>query len=40
MAKTSNPDVVPPNPLSQERVLHAALRLTDEEGIEALSMRH
>jgi AcrR family transcriptional regulator len=39
MAKTSNPDTVPPIPLSRERVLHAAIRLADEEGIESLSMR-
>jgi AcrR family transcriptional regulator len=39
MAKTSNLDTVPPTPLSRERVLHAALRLADEEGIESLSMR-
>lgn len=39
MAKTSNPDPVPSAPLSRERVLHAALRLADKEGIEALSMR-
>jgi AcrR family transcriptional regulator len=39
MAKTSNPKTVPPTPLSRERVLHAALRLADAEGIESLSMR-
>jgi AcrR family transcriptional regulator len=39
MAKTSNPDPTPPAPLSRERVLHAALRLADEGGIESLSMR-
>jgi AcrR family transcriptional regulator len=39
MAKTSNPDTVPSVPLSRERVLHAALRLADAEGFEALSMR-
>ncbi|WP_404789517.1 TetR/AcrR family transcriptional regulator C-terminal domain-containing protein [Altericista sp. CCNU0014] len=39
MARTSNPDTVPPAPLSRERVLRAAIRLADEEGFEALSMR-
>jgi AcrR family transcriptional regulator len=39
MAKTSNPNPVPPTPLSRERVLCAALRLADAEGIESLSMR-
>jgi AcrR family transcriptional regulator len=39
MAKTSNPHPVHPNPLSRERVLCAALRLADAEGIESLSMR-
>jgi AcrR family transcriptional regulator len=39
MARTSNPDTVPPTPLSRERVLRAAIRLADKEGIESLSMR-
>ncbi|MBE7383042.1 MAG: TetR/AcrR family transcriptional regulator C-terminal domain-containing protein [Leptolyngbya sp. SIO1E4] len=39
MAKTSNADAMPPLPLSRERVLHAALCLADEGGIESLSMR-
>ena len=39
MAKTSNPDTAPQVPLSRERVLCAAMRLADEGGIEALSMR-
>ncbi len=39
MAKTSKPDTIQPIPLSRERVLQAALRLVDEGGIEALSMR-
>jgi AcrR family transcriptional regulator len=39
MVKTSNPDTVPPTPLSRERILHAAIRLADEGGIESLSMR-
>jgi AcrR family transcriptional regulator len=39
MVKTSNPNTAPPSPLSRERVLHAALRLADEGGIESLSMR-
>ncbi len=39
MPKTSNPDTAPQVPLSRERVLQAALRMADEGGIEALSMR-
>lgn len=40
MAKTeSAPNVAPQLPLSRDRVLSAALRLADEEGIDALSMR-
>jgi AcrR family transcriptional regulator len=39
MVKTSNPDTMSPTPLSRERILHAAIRLADEEGIESLSMR-
>lgn len=37
MAKTSKPDA--PTPLSRERILQAALRLADQEGLETLSMR-
>jgi AcrR family transcriptional regulator len=40
MAKTHNPDPVPPIPLSRERVLQAALQLADQEGLESLSMRN
>ena len=40
MAKTSNkPEVSLSLPLSRERVLQAALRLVDDGGLEALSMR-
>ena len=40
MAKTSNkPEVSLSIPLSRERVLQAALRLVDDGGLEALSMR-
>ncbi len=39
MAKTSGSKSSPQVPLSRERVLQAALRLADKEGIEALSMR-
>ncbi len=39
MAKIAKPDTTQPIPLSRERVLQAALRLVDEGGIEALSMR-
>jgi AcrR family transcriptional regulator len=35
-----NPDTILPVPLSRERVLLAALRLADAEGLEALSMRN
>jgi AcrR family transcriptional regulator len=35
-----NPDAILPLPLSRERVLLAALRLADAEGLEALSMRN
>lgn len=36
-SKTSNSPSLPP--LSRERILHTALRLADEGGLEALSMR-
>jgi AcrR family transcriptional regulator len=39
MVKTSPPDPAPKIPLSRERVLQMAIRLADEEGIAALSMR-
>jgi AcrR family transcriptional regulator len=39
MAKTQDSNLIPQLPLSRERVLATALRLADEEGIEALSMR-
>ncbi|MCX5934594.1 MAG: TetR/AcrR family transcriptional regulator C-terminal domain-containing protein [Pseudanabaena sp. LacPavin_0818_WC45_MAG_42_6] len=39
MAKTKNLDTFPHVPLSRERILLAAMRLADEGGIEALSMR-
>jgi AcrR family transcriptional regulator len=39
MANTSHSKPAPQVPLSRERVLRAALRLADEEGIESLSMR-
>jgi AcrR family transcriptional regulator len=39
MPKKSHSNPLPPLPLSRERVLDAALRLADEAGIEALSMR-
>lgn len=38
MAKARR-ETPPPTPLSRERVLQAALRLADEGGLEALSMR-
>ncbi len=40
MTKTNNPNTSPPAPLSRERVLHAALRLADQRGLETLSMRN
>jgi AcrR family transcriptional regulator len=40
MPKKKNPDTILPVPLSRERVLLAALRLADAEGLEALSMRN
>lgn len=39
MAEPSEPSTPARPPLSRERILEAALRLADEEGIEALSMR-
>lgn len=39
MAKKSKSNTIPPLPLSRERVLHTALRLADEGGLEAISMR-
>ncbi|MEM8808363.1 MAG: TetR/AcrR family transcriptional regulator C-terminal domain-containing protein [Cyanobacteria bacterium P01_G01_bin.38] len=39
MAKAKDSEAVPQIPLSRERVLHAAVRLADAGGIEALSMR-
>ncbi|MEM9908203.1 MAG: TetR/AcrR family transcriptional regulator C-terminal domain-containing protein [Cyanobacteria bacterium P01_D01_bin.44] len=39
MAKAKDSETVPQIPLSRERVLHTAIRLADEGGIEALSMR-
>ena len=39
MAKTNNSGFKSRIPLSRERVLHAAMRLADEGGIESLSMR-
>ena len=39
MARQPNPRPEPRVPLSRERVLRAAIRLADEGGIEALSMR-
>jgi AcrR family transcriptional regulator len=39
MAQTNKSEPMPQLPLSRERVLRAALRMADEEGIEALSMR-
>jgi AcrR family transcriptional regulator len=39
MVKTKNLDTFPHVPLSRERILLAAMRLADEGGIEALSMR-
>ena len=39
MAKISNSNPAHPNPLSRERIIHTALRLVDEGGIESLSMR-
>ena len=35
----SNPNSATPIPLSRERILHTALRLADERGLESLSMR-
>lgn len=35
----TNPDIPHPAPLSRERILHAALHLADNGGIESLSMR-
>ncbi len=40
MPKKKKPDTILPVPLSRERVLLAALRLADAEGLEALSMRN
>jgi AcrR family transcriptional regulator len=40
MPKKKNPDTILTVPLSRERVLLAALRLDDAEGLEALSMRN
>jgi AcrR family transcriptional regulator len=37
--KQSDPSVQPRAPLSKERVLHAAVALADERGIESLTMR-
>jgi AcrR family transcriptional regulator len=39
MARQVNPRPVPRVPLSRDRVLRAAIKLADEGGIEALSMR-
>jgi AcrR family transcriptional regulator len=39
MAEQTDASVAPRTPLSRERVLHAAVALADEAGIEALSMR-
>ena len=39
MARTTDPTAPPRTPLSRERVLRAAVRLADEGGVEALSMR-
>jgi AcrR family transcriptional regulator len=39
MAETNKTEIMPQVPLSRERVLAAALRMADGEGIEALSMR-
>ncbi|MEM1281605.1 MAG: TetR family transcriptional regulator, partial [Cyanobacteria bacterium P01_H01_bin.152] len=39
MAKTSESIPVPQLPLSRELILRTALRLADEGGVEALSMR-
>lgn len=39
MTETDTLDTPSPEPLSRERILHAALRLVDEGGIESLSMR-
>ena len=37
--KKSDPSVEPRAPLSRERVLHAAVALADERGLDALTMR-
>ncbi|MEB3213232.1 MAG: TetR/AcrR family transcriptional regulator [Leptolyngbyaceae bacterium] len=39
MAKTKTSNTPSPPPLSRERILQVALRLADEGGLEALSMR-
>ncbi|MBW4662097.1 MAG: TetR/AcrR family transcriptional regulator C-terminal domain-containing protein [Drouetiella hepatica Uher 2000/2452] len=39
MAKTETSNTPSPTPLSRERILQTALRLADEGGLEALSMR-
>jgi AcrR family transcriptional regulator len=39
MTPHTNPSPEPRPPLSRERVLHAAIRLADEGGIESLTMR-
>ncbi|HEY9624976.1 MAG TPA: TetR/AcrR family transcriptional regulator C-terminal domain-containing protein [Crinalium sp.] len=39
MTETDTLDTPSPEPLSRERILHAALRLVDEMGMESLSMR-
>ncbi len=37
--EASAPDAAPRVPLTRERVLDAAIRLADQSGIEAISMR-
>ena len=39
MATRSEPKTRPRTPLTKERVLRAAIRLADDDGIESLSMR-
>jgi AcrR family transcriptional regulator len=40
MATPTKPTAEPRIPLSRERVLQAAVKIADEEGIESLTMRH
>ena len=39
MTPSSRPPIAASTPISRDQVLHAALTIVDEEGVEALSMR-